>query len=249
MAKSWRLVPRYRRGATAEAFADLDRVFAAEGEEVARDNISQVVRVAVGETDYYVKRYWAAGKRLRRYIGRTRICAEWENLLYFEQLGIPTAPVVGYGQEYDRGVFKRGALITEGLEGTEDLAQLAKRDYEGFRDANWVRNVSIQIARHTLALHEQSFVHTDLKWRNILVNVDGLPRVYLIDCPSGRKVPGPLLERGIIKDLACLDKVAKYTISRTQRLRFYLMYANRRRTTPEDRVRIAKILRFFAGRE
>lgn len=216
---------------------------------MARDRISQVVRVAVGDKRYFVKRYWAAGKRMRRYVGRTRIRAEWENLLYFEQLGIPTAPVVGYGQEYDRGVFKRGALITEELAGTEDLATLAKRGFEGLRDSGWVRTVSIQVARHTLTLHEQNFVHTDLKWRNILVNTEGLPRVYLIDCPSGRKVPGPLLQRGIVKDLACLDKVAKYTLSRTQRLRFYLMYANRRRTGPEDRARIGKILRFFEGRE
>ncbi len=249
MAHSWRLVPRYRRPELQEVFSDLGKVFTVEGDEMARDKISQVVRVTVGDARYFVKRYWAAGKRVRRYVGRTRIRAEWENMLYFEQLGIPTAPVVGYGQQYDRGVFKRGALITEELAGTEDLAALAKRGFEKFRDGNWVRTVSVQVARHALALHEENFIHTDLKWRNILVHVDGVPRVYLIDCPSGRKVPGPLVERGIVKDLACLDKVAKYTLSRTQRLRFYLMYANKRRTEASDRARIRKIVKFFEGRE
>ncbi|MNF03998.1 hypothetical protein D3C80_2034180 [compost metagenome] len=64
---------------------------------------------------YYVKRYWAAGKGLRRWLGRSRVKAEWQNLKYFTQWGIPTAPVVGWGQERRAGAFHRGALITREL--------------------------------------------------------------------------------------------------------------------------------------
>jgi hypothetical protein len=53
----------------------------------------------------------------------------------------------------------------------------------------------------------------------------------------------------IVKDLACLDKLAKYHLSRTQRLRFYLDYAQKKRLDDADKRRIRKVLRFFEGRE
>jgi hypothetical protein len=51
------------------------------------------------------------------------------------------------------------------------------------------------------------------------------------------------------KDLACLDKVAKQVLSRTQRLRFYLQYRGRQRLNQVDKRRIRQVLRFFEGRE
>ena len=71
----------------------------------------------------------------------------------------------------------------------------------------------------------------------------------MIDCPAGGFWWGPFLQYRIIKDLACLDKVGKYQLSRTQRLRFYCQYTGRRRLAAEDKKRIGKILRFFEGRE
>jgi hypothetical protein len=53
----------------------------------------------------------------------------------------------------------------------------------------------------------------------------------------------------IIKDLACLDKVAKQQLSRTQRLRFYLQYRGRARLNAGDKQRLGKIIGFFEGRE
>ena len=53
----------------------------------------------------------------------------------------------------------------------------------------------------------------------------------------------------IVKDLACLDKVAKYHLSRTQRLRFYLQYRQRSRLSRGDKQRVRQILKFFEGRE
>ena len=57
------------------------------------------------------------------------------------------------------------------------------------------------------------------------------------------------MRRRIIKDLACLDKVAKYHLSRTQRLRFYLQYQRRGRLIPADRALIGQVLEYFEGRE
>ena len=97
--------------------------------------------------------------------------------------------------------------------------------------------------------NDAGFVHNDLKWRNLLVTNGDAPVVHLIDCPSGGFWWGPFLRYRIVKDLACLDKVAKYHLTRTQRLRFYLDYAGRDRLTGGDKRRVRRIVRFFEGRE
>ena len=114
-------------------------------------------------------------------------------------------------------------------------------------DRQWVYRVSEQVASATRALHEHHFAHNDLKWRNLLVNEAG--ELFLIDCPSGDFWWGPLLNHRIVKDLACLDKVARYTLSRTQRLRFFLLYRQQQRMGPDDKALIRRILTYFEGRE
>jgi len=76
-----------------------------------------------------------------------------------------------------------------------------------------------------------------------------LPKLWLIDCPGGSFWWGPFLEHRKIKDLACLDKLAKLHLSRTQRLRFYRIWAGCQRLQAADRQRIRAILDYFKGRE
>ncbi|MCQ4346317.1 lipopolysaccharide kinase InaA family protein [Pseudomonas stutzeri] len=247
----WQLAVELPEPARA-AFADLDRVFALEGEWIASDPLSEVLRVEVAGVRYYVKRYWGAGKGLRRWLGRPRIKAEWQNLRRFAKWGIPTAPIVAWGLERCCGLFRRGAMITRELPATRDLAALAslchpERRDPRLRDGAWVRRVGAQVAEATRRMHDRRFTHNDLKWRNLLVDEAG--RVYLIDCPSGSFWWGPLLRRRIVKDLACLDKVAKQVLSRSQRLRFYLQYSGGRHLTVADKQRIRQIAGYFEGRE
>ena len=231
----------------AKAFASLDAVFSLQGEAITRDPLSDVIRVEFDGLRYYVKRYHGAGKGVRRFIGRPRVKAEWQNLKHFAAWGIPTAPIAAYGLERKGGAFVRGALITRELEHTRDLALMAKKGDERLRDAGWVDGVSRQLARATRALHDHHFAHNDLKWRNLLVNEQA--QLFLIDCPTGSFWWGPFLRYRIVKDLACLDKVAKYHLSRTQRLRFYLQYRDRDRLNDSDKRRIVQIVRYFEGRE
>ena len=233
--------------AAHQAFGNLDAVFALEGRRITSDILSEVILVQVGGLRYYIKRYSAAGKGLRRFIGRPRIKAEWQNLRQFERWGIPTAPIIAFGLERHHGAFVRGALITQELCGTEDLARLANKGDPRLRDRAWVARMSEQLAAATRTLHMHHFTHNDLKWRNLLV--DEQANLYLIDCPTGTFWWGPLLRHRIVKDLACLDKVAKYRLSRTQRLRFYLSYCERERLGAADKARIRLVLQYFEGRE
>jgi len=241
----WTLDPAYAD--LSADFGTLASVFALEGERLTQDPLSEVIRVELNDVRYYVKRYTGAGKGLRRFLGRPRVKAEWQNLMLFRRWGIPTAPIVAYGLERRSGAFLRGALVTRELEQTDDLAMLATTHDARLRDPRWVQEVSLQLARSTRAMHERGFAHNDLKWRNLLV--DPQRRLYLIDCPTGAFWRGPFLQRRIIKDLACLDKVAKYQLTRTQRLRFYLQYCQRKRLVAQDKPRIRQILNYFQGRE
>ncbi|BCR26500.1 lipopolysaccharide kinase InaA family protein [Aquipseudomonas alcaligenes] len=241
----WYLDPAYA-GLLTE-FGDLASVFALEGRRLTRDPLSEVVLIERDGVRYYVKRYWGAGKGLRRYIGRPRVKAEWQNLKNFAKWGIPTAPIVGYGLERKGGAFVRGALITRELEHTRDLALMAKKGDERLRDAGWVDGVSRQLARATRALHDHHFAHNDLKWRNLLVNEQA--QLFLIDCPTGSFWWGPFLRYRVIKDLACLDKVASKVLTRSQRLRFFLQYRGRERLSSGDKRRVRQIVKFFEGRE
>ena len=216
----WTLAAEF--SALAADFGSLDAVFALQGERITHDPLSEVIRVERAGVRYYVKRYWGAGKGLRRYLGRPRVKAEWQNLKLFAKWGIATAPIVAYG-----------------LEALHDDPRLA--------DRQWVATVSLQLAQATRILHDRHFTHNDLKWRNLLVNAQA--QLFFIDCPSGSFWWGPLLSYRIVKDLACLDKVAKLQLSRTQRLRFYLQYCRRERLSGADKQRVGKILGFFEGRQ
>lgn len=241
----WKLEDDF--AALAADFGSLDAVFALQGERITKDAISEVIRVERNDQCFYVKRYRSNGKGLRQFIARTRVKTECRNLKRFAKWGIATPRVVAAGLERRTGSFVRGALITRELVGTCDLAQLAHANDPRLANPAWVRNISQQVATITRKLHDQHFTHNDLKWRNLLVNMTD--QVFLIDCPSGGFWWGPTLRYRIVKDLACLDKVAKTCLSRTQRLRFYLQYRDRQRLNVSDKKRIAQIIGFFEGRE
>lgn len=242
---AWTLDPGY--AALHADFGSLAAVFALQGERITSDPLSELIRIERAGVRYYVKRYSGGGKGLRRWLGRPRVKAEWQNLRHFAKWDIPTAPIVAWGLERRGGVFARGAMITRELPGTLDLAEMAQRGDPRLRNGAWVRQVSAQIATATRRMHDHHFTHNDLKWRNLLVDEEG--RVFLIDCPSGSFWWGPLLRRRIVKDLACLDKVAKYVLSRSQRLRFYLQYRSRARLNAADKRRIRQIVGYFEGRD
>lgn len=241
----WVLEPAWK--SLQADFGSLDAVFSLQGERITQDPLSEVIRIERAGVRFYVKRYTGAGKGLRRFIGRPRIKAEWQNLKLFAKWGIPTAEIVAYGLQRCGGSFVRGALITREIENTVDLAQLAANKDARLRDRRWVDCISVQLACSTRVLHQQRFAHNDLKWRNLLVNEQA--QLFFIDCPTGAFWHGPLLRYRVVKDLACLDKLGRLVLSKTQRLRFYLEYRQQPRMTAADKRQVRRILTFFKGRE
>jgi tRNA A-37 threonylcarbamoyl transferase component Bud32 len=235
---SWRLLPEFMHLQTE--FADLNQIFNLQGETITSERLSDLIRIKIADDFYYVKRYRVAGKGLRRFLGKSRIRSEWENLLWFAEQDISTAPVIAYGLETRWGLFHRGAMVTKGIPNSEDLASLARANDPRLNDAVWVKNISLQAAQMLQKMHQKGFVHNDFKWRNLLV--DDQDRLYVIDCPLGAFWRGTLLRYRCIKDLVMLDRVAKYKLTRSQRMRFYLQYRGHQRLTGEDKRQLQQLL-------
>lgn len=221
------------------AFADEAAVWALSGTLVSRDAISDVSRIERDGRSYYLKRYRQPGKGLRRWLGRSRVSAEWENLRLFRDWGLPVPELVAYGQRWDGGGY-RGAMVTAALPCVQGLDALAER----LREPRWRAALLQRLARYVAILHRHGFAHGDLNWRNLLVASQGKPEVYFIDCPGGRIWPWPLRRRKIAKDLWLLDKLARQYLSRSQRLRFYLMYRGIARLGSTDK----RLLRAIAAK-
>jgi tRNA A-37 threonylcarbamoyl transferase component Bud32 len=241
--------PQFKDSMHALRLHTIDQVFSLKATLIARGPISWVMRMDAEDSHYFVKCYTQSGKHLRRFIGRSRLRAEYENLQFFAACGIPTAPIVAFSEERKFGLFQRGYLITDEIQNTRDLAEIAAVNDPRLHDRHWVRCVSKQIACHTATLHRHGFIHNDLKWRNILVQDTTEPKVYFIDCPVGRRRFGILRKRGIMKDLACLDKLGCKHLTRTDRLYFYKAYTGKQRIDRQDKVLIKRAVHFFDDRD
>ena len=227
-----------------EAFSSLDRVFALNGPQVSPGLLCHVIKWCVGGRNYYVKRYHPQGRHFRKAFSRNRPDIESRNLSYFARMGIPVPLVVAEGSQRCLGLLRRGAIVTEEIPRSADLQALMRTRPDLFHDRKWLFCVARLLGRHVCRLHEDRFTHRDLKWRNILVTAEEPPRVFLLDCPSGRRTSRLGLRHFVARDLAQLDQSAKECLSRTMRLRFYLWYRGQTRLRREDRQIIAKILRF-----
>lgn len=241
--------PEFSETAVGEKFSSLKKIISCDGEKITGDPISHVKRVFFQDKFYYVKIYTAAGKNIsrgciREYIGESKVSSEWKNLLILQDLGIPTPKIVAYGQKYKLGMYKVGALVTEEVADTADLENHVRSHPELVHDKKWLFSVLEQVADYTRRMHEAKFIHKDLNWRNILVTITGKPKIYFIDCPSGRYVSPLFFARGQIRDLAHLDKVGRQLLSKTDLLKFYKFYRQCKKLTREDKVFIAKIHNF-----
>ncbi|WP_198264318.1 lipopolysaccharide kinase InaA family protein [sulfur-oxidizing endosymbiont of Gigantopelta aegis] len=246
----WHIIPQFQNTLLGEKLKNFDDAYEYPGEFIVKSPLSQVYKIKIDNKYYYLKKYNISRKKIQRYLGQSKIQSEWQNLLWFESLDIPVAKVVAYGRETMGWINNRGILLTEELVNTTDFADVADHYSELLKRPEWVAQVSQQIARAARILHQHNFAHNDFKWRNIMIDIKAdFPQIYLIDCPSGMKWFWLFLEFRIIKDLACLDKRAKYELSRSQRLAFYKDYAQCQKLTQKDKQRIRKILKFFHNRE
>lgn len=169
-----------------------------------------------------------------KFLGRpSKALCEFRNYATFARLGIACPEPVACGEERDAlGRLRRAFIVTRAIPGAQTLVEFWSECH-----ATRMERVKLveQLARWTKRIHDENFFHHDLVWRNILVNRDnqGAPQLWWIDCPRGAvNTWPPLRSRKQLKDLASLDKSAARFCSRTERLRFVMVYLGIKRLTP-----------------
>lgn len=224
-------------------FSSLKEVMALEGETITEAKGRDVIRVTHKNKTYYVKRYTLAGKGLRAYLGRSRVRAEWENLQYFRHLQVPTVKLVAFGEDKSLiSGYKQGAYIMHALNNVVPLDSIAQHP-ELIELRSWRLELLELLAHYVQKLHTKHFIHGDLYWRNLLLALEMKPTVYFIDCPQGKKMFGPQLEYGKVRDIACLAKESHQFFSRTDLLRFFKWYRGIYRLKSADKAFIRKVLK------
>lgn len=227
------------------AFRSETTTFALTGDLINDSKTNYTQRVVLSGRRYYVKRYLIPGKHFRRYLGRSRVVREWANLKWFIDNEIPTARLIAMGEGGRFFGHYWGVIVTEEVAQTLDLRRVYRNQEDVLKERAWRCAMIDSLADVVAKMHDKRFIHNDLNWRNLLVTIDALPQVYVIDCPAGRPVYLKGNRRGLVRDLAFLDKMAKDALSRTDRLRFYLRYRNIDRLRGRDKKEISRILGFL----
>jgi len=247
----WSILPSENAKETTQHFPSMDRVFALDAEIISKSIQSDIFAYVINDKTYYIKRY-SRSVGLASWLGFSRLHIETRNQLWFNHANLPSAKVVAYGEERFFLKTLRGVLVTEAIDDTVDLDFIANKQPEKFQNALWCHTLITQLASILRFFHANRFCHNDLHWRNILIKEtpldDNIVQAYLIDCPSGRRIPWPFLAYKKLKDLANIDKHAPHHFSRTQRLRFFFTYRNITKLEHDDKVMIRKILQHKANR-
>jgi hypothetical protein len=244
MAQYWRLHNPQQDAEFAAAVPNLDAALALEGQRVSGelDSSCRVDVLEFGGKRYFVKHYRALKPSLRHIFDRSKVRTEWDNLLFFRRLQIPTPEPVAIGERRINGVFRAGVLVTAAIPEAIDLAQLAESGNPCLHDRAWFGQLCDGLALPLRRLHDRGFAHNDLNWRNVLLTLAPALRVYFFDCPTGRRWIWPFRQFRIAKDLTHLDKMGRRHLRRSERLRFYLVYAGHARLDRHDKQLLRKVL-------
>lgn len=158
---------------------------------------------------------------------------EWDALLKFHEIGIPTMMPVALGES--RG---ESFLVTQALKGFQQLDHWLDEHMASISDVELRETIAV-VARLTQAMHGAGVHHQDCYLCHFLVPAAAGPSgIHVIDLGRAHIRP-PLAKRWIVKDLAQLDYSAQL-LSPRERLRFLRQYL-RRGFEPADRQLVRQI--------
>ncbi len=158
--------------------------------------------------------------------------------------GIDTPKIISYGQQWGVLFEKRSFIISEKIPNAESIERKLPDYFDCPATTDRLklrRDFITQLAAFVRKFHQTNYRHRDLYFSHIFYNNNDT--FYLIDLARAFK-PIMCQERFRVKDIAQIhySAPAKY-FSRTDRLRFYLRYADKKNLTRSDKVLIRKVQR------
>ena len=168
---------------------------------------------------------------------------EYETSEQLKEAGINTPKTIAYGQQWNTFFEKRSFFITEKIPDAEALERKLPDYFTGEPAPKILRqrrDFISNLAHFIKKFHETGYRHRDLYLAHIFYNDKDF---YLIDLARAFK-PALQKKRFQIKDIAQLyySSPGKY-FSRTDRLRFYLKYTNRKKLDSADKALIRRIIK------
>ena len=145
---------------------------------------------------------------------------EWNAILDFHDIGLPTMTPVAFGE-----AGSDSFLITESLENCDKLSVvLAKSTQTSFGDGAH-RQITRNVANLARTMHNAGHHHQDFYLGHLMQSQKTPAMIYIIDLGRVQKQI-PLSQRWIVKDLAQLNFSAS-TVPMFERLRFLRDYLGR----------------------
>lgn len=141
------------------------------------------------------------------YFGRSRFFHEVKVSEWARDHGVPTAQVLAVRSERTALCFHRGDLITQEIEGSEDLDRYLNSVRKNERPGTSRRKEVIRsVALLLQTMHRAGLYHADLNLKNVVVQVtEGSVRSYVIDLDRAR-VMQPLSSAHRIRNLVRLHR-------------------------------------------
>ena len=202
----------------------------------------------VGGSVFFIKVYRYVGSQWRHRFRRDKASLEAANYELLDEIGIGTPQVVAFGARRSGLRLLDAVIVTRGLPDVISLDRLFELRWPDAEDhaANALRREVVdRVVREVRRMHDAEFFHIDLQWRNILIGGlgDNGIDVYFLDAPRGGLRTSPWArEHGRLRDLSCLYKEARRRLSRTEQLRWLLIYLGETRVTPATRAMIQALL-------
>ena len=158
---------------------------------------------------------------------------EWNAILEFHEIGLPTMTPVAFGESGSDSF-----LITESLENCVKLSEVLANSSQTLLAQMAHRQITHNVASLARTMHKAGLHHQDFYLGHLMQSKTAPETIYIIDLGRVHKQK-PLSQRWIVKDLAQLNFSAS-KVPIIERLRFLREYLGRPLTV-KDRPLMARI--------
>jgi heptose I phosphotransferase len=215
-------------------FSQEPAIFAAimqlKGEVFRSVKERETLRFVVNGKVYFIKKHFGIRVKdilkslLRLQLPVLGAKTEWLAIKKLTSLGIPTMVLAGYGQCGSNPLRRQSFVITEELQNTYGLRDIAAEWYERPLSFKLKLAIIAELARIARVMHTNGINHCDFYLAHFLADKKNLTKLYVIDLHRAQ-IHKKLTERWKVKDIAALYFSAKpANLTKRDLLRFISIY-------------------------